>query len=99
MDTDDISCDTFFNNIYTYTLRDVDALNESPVHYLEKNLIPPFLPQLYIDNFMTSSFDNVTLCLSPLITGMGQTFDYHSNNGFHCKRLKSMHCMLDHGLI
>ena len=38
----------FFNKIYTYTLRDVDALNESPVHYLEKNLIPPFLPQLYI---------------------------------------------------
>ena len=41
MDTDKISCDTYFNKIYTYTLRDVDALNESPVPYLEKKLNSP----------------------------------------------------------
>ena len=47
---------THFLTKYTYTLHDVDALNEPPVHYLEEKKIPPFSPRLDIDNFMTSSF-------------------------------------------
>ena len=67
----------------------------------KKNLISPFLPHLEIENFMSSSFYDVTPCLLPLITQIGQTFDYHSINNivFHCKGQKSMHGMLDHGLI
>ena len=56
---------------------------------------------LDIENFMTSSFYDVTPCLLPLIIQIGQTFDYHSisNNVCHCKRLNVMHGRLDHGLI
>ena len=55
MDTDEISCDTFFNKIYTYTLGDVDALNESPVHYLEKKPNSPiFASTLHRHYFITS---------------------------------------------
>ena len=59
---------------------------------------PPCLPQLDIENFMTSSFYDVTPCVLPLITQIGQTFEYHTkiNNVFHCKRLKIMHGLLDH---
>ena len=66
-----------------------------------KNLIPRVCLILDIENFMTSSFYDVTPCLLPLITQIGQTFDYHSiiNNMFHCRRLKIMHGLLDHGLI
>ena len=81
----------------------INALNEPPVHYLDKKLNPPVSAwyQLDIENFMTSSFYDVTPFLLPLITQIGQTFDYHSiiNNMFHCKRLNIMHGLLDHGLI
>ena len=46
MDTDEISCDTFFYKIYTYTLRDVYA-RDVYAHYLKKKLISPiFAPTL-----------------------------------------------------
>ena len=78
----------------------IDALNEAPVYYLKKKLNSLFLPHLEIENFMTSLFYDFTPCLLPLLTQIGKTFDYHSiiNNVFHCKRLKNMHGMLDHGL-
>ena len=77
----------------------INALNEPPVHYLDKS--PRVCLILDIENFMTSLFYDVTPCLLSLITQIGQTFDYHSiiNNMFHCKRLKIMHGLLDHGLI
>ena len=80
----------------------INALNEPPVHYLDKKLNPPRVCLILdIEDFMTSSFYDVTPCLLSLITQIGQTFDYHSiiNNMFHCKRLKIMHGLLDHGLI
>ena len=81
-------------------INDIDALFEPPIHYI-KNLIPPCLPQLDIEMFLTSSFYDVTPCLLPLITQVEQTFDYHSIsiNVWHCKRLKIMHGPIDHGLI
>ena len=66
-----------------------------------KNLIPPCLP----DTRHRKIYDVIILCytpcLLPLITQIGQTFDYHSiiNNMFHFKRLKIMHGLLNHGLI
>ena len=56
MDTDEITCDTFFNKIYTYTLRDVDALNESPVHYFEKKLNSP----IFASNLHRQFYDVIT---------------------------------------
>ena len=74
--------------------------DEISLEFGKQNLIPPppCLPQLDIENFMTSSFYDVTPCVLPLITQIGQTFEYHSiiNNVFHCKRLKIMHGLLDH---
>ena len=99
MDTDEISSDTFLHKCIH--IHYIDALNEPPVHYLKKNLIPRCLPQLDIENFITSSFYDVTPCLLSLITQIGQTFDFPSilNNVFHCKRLNIMHGLLDYCLI
>ena len=96
MDTDEISSDTFLHKCIH--IHYIDDLDELPVHYLKKNLNPPMFD---IENFMTSSFYDVTPCLSPLITQIGQFFYFHSiiNNVFHCKRLNIMHGLLDYCLF